>query len=61
MADFARLLSEMISERDKLNVAIMAITELQKRGVLTPKPRGRPPGSLNKVKPKDENLPDAKI
>ncbi len=61
MADFAKLLADMIAERDRLNVAISTVSELQKKTVSTPKPRGRPPGSLNKPKPSYENLPDAKI
>ena len=61
MADFAKLLATMISERDMLNVAISAISELQKNGVCISRPRGRPVGSPNKPKPAYENPPDAKV
>jgi hypothetical protein len=61
MRDFTRILAELIEDRDKLNVAISAIADLQAKAESTPKPRGRPPGSVNRPKPISEHVPDTKL
>ncbi len=50
MVNFAKLLAELMAERDKLDAAISAVARLSEGALSLPKPRGRPAGSSNKTK-----------